>query len=291
MNKTIYMTYKRDVPDYVFSRWKLHNPEYTIEFSLNEDCEKFIETHFNTYVSELFKSISKGAYKADLWRLCKLYIYGGIYADIDLIPHITLDNLNKDITLYSCLSIDNGSIFQAFMASFSKPRSPLILNFLLSFLLNNPQNGKWNGPTFDMYNCVKYNLNGEKIVGNKIYSINEIKIPVKIGPSDTQTKLINLHYFPEGHDYTIRLIGNKYGYKDEFEFSIKDNILTVKRKDLNQGWGFNHSCEVCIRSDEKILLFQEISKGRWQDSYVVDGSGNKILDSRDPEYCQLNGYK
>jgi len=52
-------------------------------------------------------------YKADLWRLCKLYIHGGVYADVDLVPYINIDNLDKDITFYSCISDSNDGIFQA----------------------------------------------------------------------------------------------------------------------------------------------------------------------------------
>ena len=107
MNKTIYMTYKKNIPNFIFNRWKELNPDYNIEFSMDEDCINFLSKNFNNHVVELFKKIPKGMYKADLWRLCKLYIEGGIYADIDLVPMVPIDSLiiEKNITFYSCLSL------------------------------------------------------------------------------------------------------------------------------------------------------------------------------------------
>ena len=161
MNKQIYMTYKKSIPTLVINRWNILNPGYKIYFSLNEDCINFLKKHFNNYIADLFDTIHLGSYKADLWRLCKLYINGGVYADVDLVPYINIDSLIKkqQNTFYTCLSIDPTACFQAFIISNSPPRNPLILNFIISFLLNKPyMSNLVNGPTHDMYNCIKYNL-------------------------------------------------------------------------------------------------------------------------------------
>ena len=43
MNKTIYLTYKHNsIPDKVFNNWKHLNPEYKIDFSLDDDCKTFL---------------------------------------------------------------------------------------------------------------------------------------------------------------------------------------------------------------------------------------------------------
>ena len=282
MNKTIYMTYKKEVPDFVFSRWVELNPEYSINFSLDKDCVDFLQSNFNNYIADLFVQIPEGMYKADLWRLCKLYINGGVYADVDLVPYLNIDTLNKDTTFYSCLSLCKKGIFQAFMVNFSKPKNPLILNFLLSFLLRKPFNYQ-NGPTHDMYNCIKYNLNGVKILPETKYEINEIKIPVYIGSSNDVIKKIDLFYFPDDIDYTLRLCENRYNNK--FTFEIKNNVLTVTRIDLEHGWDFNHKLDICIKSNETIFLFEEKSgKTRSIVDCFVSFNGTKILDSRDASY-------
>jgi len=288
MNKTIYMTYKKNVPDFVFSRWKSLNEDYAIEFSLDEDCVSFIEKHFNKHIADLFKKIPIGMYKADLWRLCKLYIHGGVYADVDLIPHININSLDKDITFYSCMSKDQSSVFQAFMVCFSKPHNPLILHFLMSFLINKPYNYH-NGPTYDMYNCIKYNLNGIHIHPEKKYEIREINIPIQIGSSKEKTKTIDLSYFPDNIVYTVKL--NPCPYGDKFLFEIKNNTLIVTRTDAESGWGYNHSCNICIQSDEKIFLFKENSGANndWVTSYITLNN-KKILDSRDLNYYKNGGW-
>ena len=180
INKTIYMTYKNKVPELVFNRWKKINPEYKIDFSLDSDCITFLQNHFNDYIVNLFKSIPVGMYKADLWRLCKLYVHGGVYADVDLVPYLDINILDKNITFYSCLDISNTTIFQAFIVNFSKPKNPLIFIFLLSYLINNPYTYT-NGPTYDMYNCIKYNLNNIPLVKDKKYNIDSVKIKIQIG--------------------------------------------------------------------------------------------------------------
>lgn len=286
MNKTIYMTYKKNIPDKVKNRWIKYNNDYKIDFSLDKDCLDFLETNFNNNVSNLFSKIKVGMYKADLWRLCKLYKNSGVYADVDLVPYLNIDQLDKNITFYSCLSKDNGSIFQALMINFSKPNDPLLLVFLLSFLINKPYMFS-NGPTYDMYNCVKYMLNIETILPEQKYEIDLVKLKISIGSSIKNTKVINLYYFPEDIQYTINL--HKTQYKDMFHFEIKNNYLIVKRLDESHGWQYNHYIDICFPSKSSFFFFKENlgPNNNWITSYITHNN-KKILDSRDIEYY-VNG--
>lgn len=285
MNKTIYMTYKHSVPDKVFSRWKSINKDYNIDFNLDKDCINFLETSLNKKCSEIFKNINRGAHKADLWRIAKLYIDGGVYSDVDLVPYLNLNDLEKDITFYSCLSCDKKSIFQAFMLS-SKPKSALLLAFIISYLNNYDEILKsWNGPTEDMAKCLKYNFDIDTLTPNKIYETNIIKIPINIGRSDNNIKHVDLIFFPEDINYKVEL--KKNDYKDSFGFEIKNNILIIKREDSNEGWEYNHNVDIIISSYERMLLFDE--KGKYPKNFVIH-KNKKILDSRDLEYHR-NGSK
>lgn len=287
INRTIYMTYKKPVPDIVYNRWKTRNPSYNIEMSLDAECILFLERYINRFVASLFNYIPRGMYKADLWRLCKLYITGGVYADVDLVPHLKIDNLNKDITFYSCLTPRTKSIFQAFMINFSKPRNNLILIFLLSFLINKPFE-KINGPTFDMYDCIKYNLDGVEPEPFVRYDLEEVKIKIDVGSSDKNVKKINLYYFPPYIKYRIQLKENTIG--NRFTYRIYNNILFVKRADANTGWDYEHSLDICIPSKESIFLFKEDWEGEdWVHATVTLGS-KKILDSRDINYHMNRGW-
>ena len=292
LNKTIYMTYKKNVPSKVLSRWKTLNKDYTIDFSLDKDCVAFLKHYFNDHVANIFQSIEKGMYKADLWRLCKLYIHGGVYADVDLVPHINIDKLDKDVTFYSCISIDKNSIFQAFMINNSNPKNPLLLHFIISFLCNNPYE-YLNGPTHDMYKCLLYNLDNTNIVSEKKYEINTVKIPINIGTSKSTSKEINLFYFPNDIKYKIKLKSKlkSNNSTDRFNFKITNNKLIATRLDKKSGWNTNHDVDICINTKEIIYLFTE-KKGNnnsWVTSYVVHNN-IKILDSRDLNYYNNKGW-
>ena len=61
---------------------KSQNPEFTYYLYDDHMCRDFIQTHFDKDVVWAFDKLKPGAYKADLWRYCILYMYGGVYLDI-----------------------------------------------------------------------------------------------------------------------------------------------------------------------------------------------------------------
>jgi mannosyltransferase OCH1-like enzyme len=63
---------------------KMQNPGFHHYLFDDNDCREFIREHFRPDVLEAYDSLVPGAYKADLWRLCVLFIKGGIYLDIKI---------------------------------------------------------------------------------------------------------------------------------------------------------------------------------------------------------------
>lgn len=61
-----------------------YNPDHAYWFWSDEASEYFIKANFDFRIWQLYNNLKPGAYKADLWRLCCLYMYGGVYLDIDL---------------------------------------------------------------------------------------------------------------------------------------------------------------------------------------------------------------
>lgn len=90
-----------DIPSNIFQTWqtkilppkmfdaiskiKRQNPRFNYFLFDDNDCREFIKTNFPIDVLNAYDSLIPGAYKADLWRLCVLYIHGGIYMDIKLV--------------------------------------------------------------------------------------------------------------------------------------------------------------------------------------------------------------
>ena len=91
---------KNIIPKYVFQTWKdkmmypemkknlikLRQQNKDFTFFLYDDamCREFIKTHFNHDVLNAFDTLIPGPFKADLWRYCILYVYGGVYMDIKI---------------------------------------------------------------------------------------------------------------------------------------------------------------------------------------------------------------
>lgn len=73
--------------------WKQKNEGYEYNFFDNKDRISFIKQHFSKDVIDAYHTLIPGAFKADLWRLCVLYIEGGVYADADTICETPLDDL------------------------------------------------------------------------------------------------------------------------------------------------------------------------------------------------------
>ena len=65
-------------------RMKRVNPEFNIQIFDCDERREFIKNNFSDDIVNAYDTLKPGAYKADLWRLCVLYVNGGIYADIKL---------------------------------------------------------------------------------------------------------------------------------------------------------------------------------------------------------------
>lgn len=99
----IYQTWHtKDLPPKMKERvdlLKRQNPGFQYFLFDDNDCREFIKTYFRPDVLNAYNRLKPGAYKADLWRYCVLFIKGGIYLDIKLVcvnnfklRHLTFDN-------------------------------------------------------------------------------------------------------------------------------------------------------------------------------------------------------
>ena len=71
--------------------WKVNNPDYKYNFYDAQERIDFIKQNFQRPVLTAYSDIIPGAFKADLFRYCVLYIKGGIYADSDTICLTPID--------------------------------------------------------------------------------------------------------------------------------------------------------------------------------------------------------
>ena len=116
------------------------NPEFEYYLYDNNDCRDFIKNNFPIDVLNAFETLVPGAYKADLWRYCILYINGGIYLDIkyNCMNNFKLINLTykEHFVLERPSFWDNNSygIYNALICS--KPRNTILLDCIHSIVDN-----------------------------------------------------------------------------------------------------------------------------------------------------------
>ena len=61
------------------------------KFYDDESSRVVLKTHFPPEILQAYDALKPGAFKADLFRYCVLLIYGGIYADMDVLLESNLD--------------------------------------------------------------------------------------------------------------------------------------------------------------------------------------------------------
>ncbi len=107
----------REIPKVIYQTWhsrtlppkmaecvenlKSANPGFKHYLYDDTDCREFIEANFDPEVLYAYDSLLPGAFKADLWRYCVLYINGGFYVDIKFMcePGFSLSKI-KDPQFY-----------------------------------------------------------------------------------------------------------------------------------------------------------------------------------------------
>jgi mannosyltransferase OCH1-like enzyme len=114
---------------------KKSNPEFEYYLFDDDDCREFIKNHFSEPVLKAFDKLKPGAFKADLWRCCILYVYGGIYLDIkfccvDGFKFITLTNDEYFVRDYG----SDWAVYNALMIC--KPNNYILLNCIKQIVQN-----------------------------------------------------------------------------------------------------------------------------------------------------------
>ena len=103
--KKIFQTFKTaELPEgmeHAQQTWAVKN--FVYNFYDDKQCLEFIKQHFTHKEVNAFIDLVPGAFKADLFRLCALYIYGGVYSDIDTVLLEDLGELlNENVNLIVC---------------------------------------------------------------------------------------------------------------------------------------------------------------------------------------------
>jgi len=160
--------------------WKKYYPDYQHILWTDDDIEKFVHTHFYWYLP-IWNKLTPFIKKIDCIRYMWMYIYGGIYVDIDM---ICMKHFNFENNKYK------GSAFIPVQLPYSKflgSSSPAILasypghDFWLSMLDYISKNYDKHvfiatGPT-GLVKCLSSYINSTKNI-QKIVLLNETKFGI-----------------------------------------------------------------------------------------------------------------
>ena len=116
--KIVIQTYynKFKIPNKVFDNIKKFAPEYKHIIFDDNECIDFLNKYFDKKVVMAFNKL-QGAHKADLFRYCYLYKFGGIYLDIKTELIVPLKEIFVNNYTYSVLSIISDSVYQGIIAT------------------------------------------------------------------------------------------------------------------------------------------------------------------------------
>lgn len=114
------------------------NPDYEWLFMDDARCDQFIKDNFNKKFYDMYNSLPYGVMRADVWRVCVVYVYGGIYVDTDCECIVPLNEWINNYSLITAEEVSNGDL--ANFAFAAKPKHPALLSSINRFveLYNSP---------------------------------------------------------------------------------------------------------------------------------------------------------
>lgn len=137
----IWQTFKTNsVPPNMYkavSSWFSKNTDCQYNFLMDDEGRQMV-ADFDAELLQCYDLIPKGAFRADIWRYCALYQYGGIYADMDTVCKYPMRKLVRaDDQFVVAHDANPAKLFNAFMCSVPKhPVLRIVLDNIKATLLD-----------------------------------------------------------------------------------------------------------------------------------------------------------
>lgn len=179
--KTIIQTYVNNkIPEPIYKNLNQilnKNPEYDYRLITDKEAIEIIKTHFDQRTLNAFQQLIIGAAKGDFIRYIALYLYGGVYLDLDASINTDLNTIisPKDEFIFFINGDRNLEQF-CFMI---RPRHPLLLKVIEEMITRienkEPSIFRATGPT--LFNDVIYNT----LSNTNVYDTNKNLTPHQRG--------------------------------------------------------------------------------------------------------------
>ena len=269
------------------------NPEFKYYLYDDNMCRAFIMEYFNNEIVYTFDKLKPGAFKSDLWRLCILYIYGGIYLDIKFVcnngfkllyltnkPYYVRDRYTRTQRIeiiennsYFCKeSLNNQGIYNALLVSF--PKNDLFLKLIYDIV----ENVKLN-----IYNTNCLEITGPHIFCNKFLDISNLELffaydGLSIKKNSTQILRIYEEYRQEQYKYQkTKHYHVLWHERDIYNYPTLVYIKSYKYE-TRQTIMINNNYVTLYRSNPSIIEYNNeiLINFRWI-NYNYNEDGNKKI--------------
>lgn len=248
---------------------KKDNPEFRYYLYDDQMCRDFIQTHFDEDTVWAFDKLKPGAYKADLWRYCVLYIHGGIYLDIKFkcVNHFKLIQMTDTEYWVKDRKRDINGIYQALMITYP---NNIILKKAIQKIINHCK-------TNDYTKLNPLAISGPILLGSFFNEIefNRLKL-TNIGDIIIKDKIQILQHYPEYRNEQLHkqntshydiLWHNLHCFNYPTLVSVKKYNLSKKNEEKfdNTNFIYNASIPIIYIKNNEIIIHLEYNHYYYQE--------------------------
>lgn len=178
------------------------NPDYDYIYFDNVRARNYIKANYTKDVLDSYDILIPGAYKADLFRYCVLYIMGGVYIDMGMIALCGLDDIiGNDDTFLSPEDNGTSGLYNAFICC--EPYNPIIREAIKLCIINIQNRDYTNSPlgiTGPLLLSKAFsNIIGHQVVEGKDYG-NGVRILRHFKPDECMSGEIHGFSAPNNKD-------------------------------------------------------------------------------------------
>ena len=227
--------------------WKYNNPHFAHFFFDCNERENFIKQNFNENVYQAYCRIIPGAFKADLWRYCILFIYGGVYVDIDTICLNNIDSfLDENIEFMTTIDLNNCPYYGTYNLSngfiASIPGHPILMDCIKRIVYNVENN---------IVPFSNLDFSGPGILGKSTNTfIGNNENESFIGKEGIHKNRLKLLKFEHGVEYIKDIANNRILFQNKNGNKMISDIYDDEIKNINYVcWG---TCKNPIKQIDNI---------------------------------------
>jgi hypothetical protein len=220
-------------PEYIkpINSWKSQNFNYV--YYSNIDAYNYLLKHFGKHYADIFDNINIGAYKADFFRYCWIYIEGGIYADTDSLCLIDIEKWleeykDVDVILTRDDPTNIRALYQAFIYS-KKPYNKLF-KACIEIIVDNIDKYR-NGESFD-----EFDFTGPGLMYNAFCKINPCYLNKNLPIGLINTNCGNMLIMSWNNNYKIIDNYDREIFQHKYEGCIGEGHPDYWTSQINKPW-------------------------------------------------------